>query len=111
MPACHGCVDGGVAGGDEGGHDVAEPAPVGAASAAVAVFGAGLLEQHRRLGDHRRCAVGNLPAGVGGVGGFVDEQAVAGGHAVFVGGTARVGDVGVGVRCGRRRCRSARAGW
>ena len=41
-------------------------------------------------------AAGNLPAGVDGVGGFVDEQAVAGGDDAFVAGAARVGDVRAG---------------
>ena len=40
--------------------------------------------------------VGDVPAGVGGVGGFVHEQAVAGGDDAFVAGAARVGDVGAG---------------
>ena len=87
-------VDGCVVGGDEGGDGVAQPPPVAAAPAALPVFGAGFLEQHRRLGDHRRRVAGNVPAGVDGVGGFVDEQPVAGGDDAFVAGAARVGDVG-----------------
>ena len=89
-----GVVDGRVVGVDQGGDDVAQPAPVAAAAGAVAAFGAGLLEQ---VGDGRRRPVGcraGCPAAVRGVAGLVDEQPVGGGDVLLVGGAARVGDVG-----------------
>ena len=87
-------VDGRVVDGQQGVHGVAQPAPVAAATLTVVGFGTGFFEQVGGVGDDGWGAGGCLPAAVGGVGGFVDEQSVGGRHELFVAGPMRVGDVG-----------------